>query len=100
MNYGCCSPYTPNCYTYTLNLLVVHPEVCNFISISLTFSAITLAIKKFQNFTVYETAYALFITSKILKIERKLNIIIDVETETFFDVRKFDVLNLNFSYGH
>ena len=92
--------YTPNYCTYTLNLLVVHPDVLNFISISFACSTTTNATENFQNFTVYEIAYVLLISSKILKIGRESNMIFDVEIEAFLTFGIFDVPNLNFNYGH
>ena len=78
------------------NLLIVHRDIFNFINI---FNH-HLGYRKFSKFTVYKTAYTLFIFSKILKIESQLNMIIEIEIETYSDVRDFDVLNFDFNYGH
>ena len=56
---------------------------------SSTFSITTFRSRNFQNLTVYETAYALLIASRILKIGSKSNMISDVET---VDVLKFEIL--------
>ena len=39
----------------------------------------------------------MLIFSKILKIEPKLNMIVEIVIETSFEIRKFDVPNLNFN---